>query len=136
MGQLVLAWSAIMSADFENQSPETAALAAAKSGFGVVEGVFLPVARLIGPASLWPLAVFFFGAVAVAAGIATIGDDVSPLPLHSGVSPITVGELPIPPETPSLVPASSTAEASTATNSPVQPVVLRGQSPSKVSRHL
>lgn len=83
-----------MSAGFESQSPETAGLAAAKSGFGLVEGAFLPIPRLIGPASLWLLAVFSFGAVAVAAGI-TIGEDVSLLGLDSGVSPIAVGEPPI-----------------------------------------
>ena len=125
-----------MSAGFESQSPETAGLAAAKSGFGLVEGAFLPIPRLIGPASLWLLAVFSFGAVAVAAGI-TIGEDVSLLGLDSCVSPIAVGGSPTAAEAPSLVPASSiAAEASTGTNLPVQPVVLRGQPPSKVSRHL
>jgi hypothetical protein len=54
-----------MSAGFEGQSAETAGLAAAKSAFGLVEGAFLPVPRLIGPAFLWLLAVFSFGAVAV-----------------------------------------------------------------------
>ena len=124
-----------MSAGFESQSAETAGLAAAKSAFGLVEGAFLPTPRLIGgAASLWLFAVFSFGAVAVAAGI-TIGDDVSPLPLNSGVSPIAVGEPPITAEAPSLVPASA-AEASTGANLPVQTVVLRGQPPSKIGRHL
>lgn len=126
----------IMSAGFEHDFPETVGLTAAKSGFGLIEAAILPVPRLIGPASLWPIAISFFGAVAVAAGI-TIGGDVSPLPLNSGVSPIAVGEPPIPAEAPSVVPATSTAaETSTVTNSPVQTVVLRGQPPSKVSRHL
>jgi len=74
--------------------------------------------------------------VAVAAGI-TIGDDVSPLPLNSGVSPIAVGEPSIAAEAPPLVPASSiTAEATAGANLPVQTVVLRGQPPSKIGRHL
>ena len=121
---------------FESQSPETAGLAAAKSGFGLVEGAFLPAPRLVGAASLWLLAVLSFGAVAVAAGI-TIGDDVSPLELDSRVSAIAVGGPPIAAEAPSLNPASSIAvEASTGTNLPVQTVVLRGQPPSKIGRHL
>ena len=126
-----------MSAGFESQSAETAGLAAAKSAFGLVEGAFLPTPRLIGgAASLWLFAVFSFGAVAVAAGI-TIGDDVSPLPLNSGVSPIAVGEPSIAAEAPPLVPASSiTAEATAGANLPVQTVVLRGQPPSKIGRHL
>jgi hypothetical protein len=125
-----------MSSGFESQSLETAGLNAAKIGFGIVEGAFLPVPRLIGPASLWLLAVFSFGAVAVAAGI-TIGEDVSLLGLDSGISPIAVGGPPIAAEAPSLVPASSiAAEASTGTNLPVQTVVLRGQPPSKIGRHL
>jgi len=57
-----------MSAGFESQSAETAGLAAAKSAFGLVEGAFLPVPGLIGPAFLWLLAVLSFGPVAVAAG--------------------------------------------------------------------
>ena len=106
-----------MSAGFESQSAETAGLAAAKSAFGLVEEAFLPTPRLIGgAASLWLFAVFSFGAVAVAAGI-TIGDDVSPLPLNSGVSPIAVGEPSIAAEAPPLVPASSiTAEATAGAN--------------------
>jgi hypothetical protein len=125
-----------MSAGFESQSPETAGLNAAKIGFGIVEGAFLPVPRLIGPASLWLLAVLSFGAVAVAAGI-TIGEDVSLLGLDSGISPIAVGGPSIAAEAPSLVPASSiAAEASTGSNLPVQTVVLRGQPPSKIGRHL
>ena len=81
-----------MSVGFEDDFPETVGLSAAQSGFGLIEAAFLPVPRLIGPASLWPVAVSFFGAVAVAvaAGM-TIGDDVSPLSLNSGVSPIVVG---------------------------------------------
>ena len=135
MGRLH-ASTGIMSVGFEHEFPETLGLTAAKSGFGLIEAAILPVPRLIGPASLWPLAISFFGAVAVATGI-TIGDDVSPLPLNNGVSPIAVGEPPIPAEAPSVVPAPSTAaQASTVTNSPVQTVVLRGQPPSRVSRHL
>jgi len=126
----------IMSVGLDNQSPETVGLTAGKSGFGLIEAAFLPVPRLIGPASLWPVAISFFGAVAVAAGI-TMGDQVSPLPVNSGVSPIAVGEPPIPAEAPSVVPALATGvEASTGTKSPVQTVVLRGQPPFKVSRHL
>ena len=125
-----------MSAGFQSQFPETAGLAAANSGFGLVEGAFFPVPRPMKPAAFWLLAVLSCGAVAVAAGI-TIGDDVSLLPLNSGVSPIAVGEPPIAAEAPSLVPSSSiTAEASTGTNLPVQTVVLRGQPPSKIGRHL
>jgi hypothetical protein len=127
-----------MSVGFENDFPETVGLSAAQSGFGLIEAAFLPVPRLIGPASLWPVAVSFFGAVAVAvaAGM-TIGDDVSPLSLNSGVSPIVVGGPPISAEAVSVVPAPRTGmEARTGTNSPVQTVVLRGQPPSKVSRHL
>src|SRR5438045_1223941 len=86
-----LPWSAIMAAGFETQSPETVGLAAAKSAFGLVEGAFLPVPGLIGPAFLWLLAVLSFGPVAVAAGV-SIGDDVSAPALDSGVSPIAVGE--------------------------------------------
>jgi hypothetical protein len=125
-----------MSVGFENDFPETVGLSAAQSGFGLIEAAFLPVPRLIGPASLWPVAVSFFGAIAVAAGM-TIGDDVSPLSLNSGVSPIVVGGPPISAEAVSVVPAPRTEmEARTGTNSPVQTVVLRGQPPSKVSRHL
>ena len=127
-----------MSAGFESQSAETAGLAAAKSAFGLVEGAFLPTPRLIGgAASLWLFAVFSFGAVAVAAGI-TIGDDVSPLPLNSGVSPIAVGGPPTDAEAPSSFPPGSSipVETSTWTNSPLQTVVLRGQPPSKIGRHL
>lgn len=124
-----------MSVGFETQSPETVGLAAAKSGFGIVEGAFLPVPRLVGPAALWPLAVLSFGAIAIAAGI-TIGDDVSLLPLNRSVSPIAVGEPAIAATAPSPVPAPSTEEPSTGTNLRVQTVVLRGQPPSKVSPHL
>ena len=125
-----------MSVGFDNQLSDTVGLTVAKSGFGLIEAGFLPVPRLIGPASLWPVAISLFGVVAIAAGI-TIGDEVSPLPLNSGVSPIVVGEPPITAEAPSVVPAPSTGvEAWTGTKSPVQTVVLRGQPPSKVSRHL
>ena len=135
MGRLH-ASAGIMSVGFEHEFPETVGLTAAKSGFGLIEAAILPVPRLIGPASLWPVAISFFGAVVVAAGI-TIGDEVSPLPVNSGVSPIAVGEPPILAEAPSVVPAPSTGvEASTGTKLPVQTVVLRGQPPSKVSRHL
>ena len=125
-----------MSAGFESQSAEAAGLAAAKSAFGLVEGTLLPTPRLRGPASLWLFAVLSFGAVAVTAGV-SIGDDVSAAALDSGVSPIVVGGPPIAAEAPSLSSASSIpAEASTGTNWPVQTVVLRGQPPSKIGRHL
>ena len=50
-----------MSVGFENEFPETVGLSAAKSGFGLIEAAFLPAPRLIGPASLWPVAISFFG---------------------------------------------------------------------------
>ena len=126
-----------MSAGFQSQFPETAGLAAANSGFGLVEGAFFPVPRPMKPAAFWLLAVLSCGAVAVAAGI-TIGDDVSLLPLNSGVSPIAVGGPPTDAEAPSSFPPGSSipVETSTWTNSPLQTVVLRGQPPSKIGRHL
>ena len=126
-----------MSAGFQSRFPETAGLAAAKSGFGLVEGAFFPVPRPMKPAAFWLLAVLSCGAVAVAAGI-TIGDDVSLLPLNGGVSPIAVGEPPTDAEAPSSFPPGSSipVETSTGTNSPLQTVVLRGQPPSKIGRHL
>jgi hypothetical protein len=126
-----------MLAGFQSQFPETAGLAAAKSGFGLVEGAFFPVPRPMRPASFWLLAVLSCWAVAVAAGI-TMGEDVSPVASDSGVSPIAVGDPPTDAEAPSSFPPGSslTVEASTRTNPPVQTVVLRGQPRSKIGQHL
>jgi hypothetical protein len=120
----------------QQQSPEIMGLLAANSGFGLLEPAFLPVPRLIRSASLWFLAAFSLGAVSVASGI-TVIDDVSPIAGSNGVSPIAVGEPASSADALSLGAVSSTAEEiRPSLNLPVQTVVLRGQPPSKVGRHL
>src|SRR5438105_15043162 len=109
-----------MSAGFQSQFPETAGLAAANSGFGLVEGAFFLVPRPMKPAAFWLLAVLSCGAVTVAAGI-TMRADVSPVTSDSGVSPIAVGGPPTDAEAPSSFPP---VEASTGANSSEHTVVL------------
>jgi len=115
-----------MPANFEKQSPESAALAAA-SGLGLVEVAFLPVSWLIGPASLWSIAIVSLTALAVA-GAVIVAQGVSPSPRTEAASSVNVSP---------IVSASSPSEETRpGSNLPLQTVVLRGQAPSKVGPHL
>jgi hypothetical protein len=101
----------MMASNVENHSPEISGLLAANSGFALVEAAFIPVSLLIRPASLWLIAVISLGALATAAGVTMAGD----LPAMTAV-----GELP--------------AATEAVKNLSVQPVVLRGEPPSRVRR--
>jgi hypothetical protein len=113
-----------MSVRLENHSPEIAGLVAANNGFALVEAACTPASRLIRAASLWLVAVICL--TAAAAGITAAG----------GFSP-TIDDLTASAEPVSPVPALSILERSAPTATPtVQTVVLRGQPPSRVGRHL
>ena len=116
-----------MPANFEKQLPESANLAAAMSGFGLIEGAFLPVSRLIGPASLWSIAVASLTALAVA-GAVTAAQGVSPSARIEAAGSVNVSP---------IVSASSTSEETPpGLNLPLQTVVLRRKPPSKAGRPL
>jgi hypothetical protein len=114
-----------MSVCVENHPPEIAGLVAANNGFALVEAAFTPASRLMRAASLWLVAVICL--TAAAAGITAAG----------GFSPTRIDGLTASAEPVSPVPALSVLEGSAPTTLPtVQIVVLRGQPPSRVGRHL
>ena len=130
----------MMTARVEKHSPEMSGLLAASSSFALVEAAFIPVSLRLRPAALWFIAVISLGALATAAGLMVAGD----LPAMTAVA-----EAPAAAEAVSPVPAAATAEAvspvpASSTAGPtastkhlsVQPVVLRGEPPSRVGRRL
>ena len=107
-----------MAAPVENHSPEISGLAAATSGFALIEATF------IRRAALWFVAVISLGALAMA-GVTAAGD----APIMAAA-----GELPVAAEAMPPVPAQPAAERTASEKKPsVLPVVLRGQ-PSIASR--
>ena len=114
-----------MSACVENHRPEIAGRVAANNGFALVEAACNPAPRLVGAASLWWVAVICL--TAAAAGITAAG----------GFSPTRIDDLTASAQPVSPVPALTLLEKSAPITTPtVQTVVLRGQPPSRVGRHL
>jgi hypothetical protein len=114
-----------MSVRLENQPPEIAGQVAADNGFALVAAACIPASRLIRTVSLWLVALICL--TAAAAGITAAG----------GFSPIGIEDLTASAEPVSPVPALSVPERSAPITTPiVQTVVLRGQPPSRVGRHL
>jgi hypothetical protein len=108
-----------MSGCVENHPPEIAGLVAANNGFALVEAACTPAARLVRAASLWLVAVICL--TAAAAGITAAG----------GFSPSRIDDL-----TASAEPVFPVEMCAPITTPIVQTVVLRGQPPSRVGRHL
>jgi hypothetical protein len=114
-----------MSSSTENHSPELSGLLAAKSGFGLVEGAFVPTSRRIAPAAFWLIAAFCLATLAAAAGVTSSGEP---------PAMTTLAEMPAVPEPsvaapqPVRAPVAAAEERVVPAKYPrVLPVVLRGQ---------
>ena len=118
-----------MSASIENHSPELSGLLAAKSGFGLVEGAFVPASRRIAPAALWLIAAIGLATLAAGAGTTGTGEPPAMAALEeASAAPDSSVAAPQPVRAPVV---SAEERVVPAKYPRVLPVVLRGQ-PSRV----
>jgi hypothetical protein len=120
-----------MSASIDNHAPELSGLLAAKSGFGLVEGAFVPASRRLAPAALWLIAAMCLGALAAGAGLTAAEDPPAIAAMADGPAapePAVSVAAPAPAPLAQARPAPLTeARPVPAKNPRVLPVVLRGQ---------